>query len=599
VVPVQNTYIMRTIPALDDQPYTETERAGILDRVDEILELTHRSAGLGDYDDPLEEAAYVLLSRQAREAEYHKARLGLRARWRDWAGLQLAPVNEVAGVIEQAGFRPTQAAQLQSLLRAVADACHERGIRNRITLDWLRDLPEADVEKLLLGLPGVGLKSAPSITRYALGRSTLAGDDHVRRILDRLGAIPDPGEEDAGHGMYEAAVPAKVRQRLHGNLVHHGRAYCRPDAPRCESCPLISFCPTGRARQDRDTDEPVAVELFAGGGGMGEGFARAGFRIALAVELDRAAAQTYRVNHPGTVVLEADAMAVTAGQLEKLAPLTATATAIIAGPPCQGYSVAGKRKADDKKNELYTAVINLAREIQPRFVIIENVPGMRKVEGKSFVDSVLDSLDDAGYAASEHLLRACDYGVPQLRRRLLFLAQHRDYGGSPPPPSPTHCAGDHCENRCGKSRGSRCGRKPTPTVLEALASLPRLGPGRLAEYVELRDGTTLLNGSTMDHSQAVIEKIRTLAPGTGPISYRRLHRDIARTIVAGHRALPVHPVLDRTISVREAAKIQGFGDSHVFAGSRSQQPLQVANAVPPLLAQAVAEVLMNLYKSHA
>src|SRR5205085_994280 len=103
----------------------------------------------------------------------------------------------------------------------------------------------------------------------------------------------------------------------------------------------------------------------------------------------------------------------------------------------------------------------------------------------------------------------------------------------------------------------------------------------------------LLNASTMAHSHGVIEKIRKIKPGQGPISYRRLEADLARTLIAGHRAMPVHPWLHRTISVREAAVIQGFPDSYLFAGTRANQPLQVANAVPPPLARAIAEHLLR------
>jgi DNA (cytosine-5)-methyltransferase 1 len=98
----------------------------------------------------------------------------------------------------------------------------------------------------------------------------------------------------------------------------------------------------------------------------------------------------------------------------------------------------------------------------------------------------------------------------------------------------------------------------------------------------------------MHHSKAVIKKIRSIEPGKGPISYRRLEKDVARTLVAGHRALPVHPWLDRTISVREAARIQGFEDTYVFCGPRSEQPLQVANAVPPPVARVVAKHIKRL-----
>ena len=132
----------------------------------------------------------------------------------------------------------------------------------------------------------------------------------------------------------------------------------------------------------------------------------------------------------------------------------------------------------------------------------------------------------------------------------------------------------------------------TPTVLETLRSLPAFGPGEQAEWRTLPDGSELLNASTMDHSDAVIAKIRRIKPGGGPISYRRLEGDLARTLVAGHRALPVHPTVDRTMSVREAARLQGFPDNYVFCGPRADQPLQVANAVPPPVARALGQHLL-------
>lgn len=583
---------MQTCPPITDRPLTADQRLAVLDRIDEILELKYRSGSLGNFTDPLEEAVYILLSQQTREAGYQRVHRDLRARWRTWQAILDAPFDELVEVLRPAGFGSQRAAKLQGLLGAVAQSCAERGIP-WITLDWLDSLSDADAEEYLKSLPGMGEKSARCVMHYALDRKTLAVDTHVRRILDRLGIVADrPGK--VKHSDYDAVVPGRMAQRLHVNLIHHGRALCRSSKPRCGECPLISFCETGRAlQQDLPGDRPVAVELFAGGGGLGEGFARAGFFTAIAVELDRNAAQTYRVNHPGTVVLEADATKVTGDQLVRLAPAAKHASAIIAGPPCQGYSAAGKRKADDARNNLYTAVIDRARELQPRFLVIENVPGMRAVEGHRYAETVLEDLEAAGYNAKDHLLRACDYGVPQLRRRLLFLGQLATHGSAPEAPPSSHCPGRYCEFKCDPP-GSRCGREPAQTVHEALDGLPPLDHGQDAEYLELGPGLPpLLNGSTMKHGERVQAKIRAIRPGAGPISYRRLHDDLARTIVAGHRALPVHPTLHRTISVREAARIQGFRDDHVFAGPRSVQPLQVANAVPPPLGEAVANALLR------
>jgi DNA (cytosine-5)-methyltransferase 1 len=444
----------------------------------------------------------------------------------------------------------------------------------------------------------------------------IESDEHSRRILDRLGLVKDRGTKSPAEP-YQEVIPDRVRADLHSNLTRHGLKYCRETDPLCANCPLISFCAPGRdgtlarpksrqqtpkpssAKHDRPRAKPVAVELFAGGGGLGEGFTRAGFDIAVAVEWDRCAAQTYRVNHPGTVVVEADATTVTAAHIKMLAPRAAKAAAIIAGPPCQGYSIAGKRQAADGKNSLYQAVVKLAAELRPRFVAIENVPGLRHVGGQSFEATINDALGEAGFNSAAYLLRACDYGVPQLRRRLLFLAQRSDLGPAPAAPAVSHCAGKHCLHKCGDVPGLNCKLTPTPTVLESLKGLPAFKKGTIAERVfrpDSIDVPLLLNASTMNHSDKVVRKIEGITPGSGPISYRRLHSDIARTIVAGHRALPVHPTLNRTLSVREAARIQGFGDLHVFSGKRSRQPLQVANAVPPALGCAVALALLAARK---
>jgi DNA (cytosine-5)-methyltransferase 1 len=548
----------------------------IIERIDELLEVRYRSADLGNLSDPLDETIYILLSRQTREEGYQQTFRKLRARYTKWVEILSANPEEIEELLRPVGFQRARSRELLGILEMVRADNQARRCGPYasppvdLTLGHLSGFSDRDAEAFLDGLPGIGPKSARCIMAYSLGRDRFAVDTHVYRIFQRLGIVATRTRK-ADHDPLELAVPQRLRTRLHVNLVHHGRAICTGPRPKCDQCVLISFCKTGR-KSTSSSNAPVAVELFAGAGGFGFGAKAAGFRIALAVELDRHAAQTYRSNHPGVPVIEADVARLKAGEIHKLIPKLHRLDALFAGPPCQGYSIAGARLVADPKNTLFRHVSRLARELKARYVVIENVPGLRNVRGVSFVRGIKISLARSGYATRECLLNAADFGVAQLRKRLVFVSRHRQIRNEAPagPPLPD----------------------PLPTegrLLRALEDLPLLPPGESAEYRRLDDGRVLLNGSTMAHKESVITKINGIKRnGRSPISYRRLGTDLAPTIIAGHRAFPVHPVLDRTISVREAARIQGFPDTYVFCGPRSTQPLQVANAVPPAVAIAVA-----------
>jgi DNA (cytosine-5)-methyltransferase 1 len=561
----------------------------VLDRIDELLEAKYRSADLGNLDDPLAETIYILLSRQTREAVYRRVFADLRRRYPRWVELLEAPEEEVAQVVRPAGFHRQRAQQLRELLSQVASANHEHGVgpasgsSEDLTLNFLRSMSDAEAEAFLCSLPGIGLKSARCVLAYSLERTTFAVDTHVHRIFMRLGLVTTNGRK-RDHDPFQEVVPPQIRKRLHINLVHHGRAVCRTSSTKCADCVLISFCKSGRTAGAHD-ERPVAVDLFAGAGGLGYGFRQAGFRIALAVEPDRHAAQTYRLNHPGTPVIEAEINKTTAAKsLRRYMPGVHTIAVLLAGPPCQGYSAAGARDPRSPINRLYRHVARLAKDLNAQSVCLENVPGVRRVNGHGFLNSIRDALRRAGFATNAHLIHACDYGVPQHRGRYFFLGC-RGAGARPPdPPVATH--------RPHHATGN-CSQPPTPRLADLLSKVPSVPAGTTAEVLEDQDGVKHWNMSTMVHSAEVVQKISSIKPGQGPISYRRLELDEARTLIAGHRALPVHPILDRTISVREAAIIQGFPHHYVFCGPRAWQPLQVANAVPPPLAEAVAREMLR------
>jgi DNA (cytosine-5)-methyltransferase 1 len=551
--------------------------AGLVERVAELLEVTYRSADLGNFEDPLDETIYILLSRQTQDGVYRRVFTVLRQKYPRWQDVASAPRSELHRILQPSGLINQRLDQIRRLLKAVDASNRERSVGpygtppGDLTLDFLNEVSDREAEEFLERLPGIGPKSARCVLAYSLDRPAFAVDTHVRRIFIKLGLVESKGRK-VDHDPFQDAVPPKLRKQLHVNLIHHGRAVCAKQDPACEKCVLISFCKDGRKRAAKaaDPDAPVAIDLFAGAGGLSEGFEQEGFRIALAVDLDRHAAQTYRANHPGVPAVEMDITAATAAQVRKLAVGGDQIDAVIAGPPCQGYSAAGKREPKDAKNVLFRHVVKLAKELKTEFIVMENVPGLQRVNGRKFKDRILAYIRTQGFSVGAELLNAQDFDTPQRRRRYFFLAREKGAGprpGKPPAETPRHKTG---------------------LLRQRFKNLPELGPGENAEYRRLKDGSYLINGSTMTHSTRVIEKISKIEAGKGPISYRRLDSDAARTLIAGHRALPVHPWLHRSISVREAACIQGFRKDYVFCGPRAEQPLQVANAVPPAVAAAVA-----------
>jgi DNA (cytosine-5)-methyltransferase 1 len=555
-----------------------------VERIDELLEVTYRSRDLGNVTDVLSETIYILLSLNTQEVVYQRIYAELRSRFPRWADVERASLKQLMAVLQPAGLQDQRARYLKTLLARVREDNLARGesgeatAGNDLTLEYLRLLPDHEVEAFLCALPGVGKKTARCVMSYALGRSSFAVDTHVARIFTRLGLVkPHRGKPD--HDAFQALVPERIRTRLHINLVHHGRAVCGSPEPACNACVLVSFCGEGQKRVGVDDGRPTAVDLFAGGGGLGYGFLTAGWRVALAVERDKDAAQTYRANHPGTPVIEADISKVTVEDVQKWVG-SKEPHAVLAGPPCQGYSAAGTRDPHAPTNLLFKHVARIANGLGARLVVLENVPGLHRVNGIGFADRILASLR-RGRNVERYELVASDFGVPQRRRRVLFLARRKDLGPAPTAPEPTH------------STEVGTALIPTPRLESLLSGDLEVPAGSVADRLVLGDGTEIANASTMAHSSRVLAKIRGIKPGKGPISYRRLERDVARTLVAGHRALPVHPWLHRTISVREAARIQGFPDSYVFCGTRANQPLQVANAVPPPLAAAIANHMLD------
>ena len=347
------------------------------------------------------------------------------------------------------------------------------------------------------------------------------------------------------------------------------------------------------------------IDLFAGCGGLSKGFLDAGFDIILGVDNDQAALNTFTLNHNGAKALNADLSNKETFDKIKTIIDNRKVDVIIAGPPCQGFSLTGPRHFDDPRNKLYLAVLEMVRQYQPKGFIIENVPGMATMYKGQVKEEVLRRFRLMGYNVDCKILCAADYGVPQIRKRLVFMGIRSDIG-QPIFPKPILKEKDYV------------------TCREALDDLPPrinelgneqdvyLSPPRTDYQKEMRGSCTILyNHVATAHKQFVIDTIaqvpegenwRSLPPGIG--ESRKFHEAWTRydgnkpskTIDTGHRN-HFHYQYNRVPTIRENARLQSFPDDFVFTGTKTQQNRQVGNAVPPLLGKALGKILFDIIRA--
>lgn len=328
-------------------------------------------------------------------------------------------------------------------------------------------------------------------------------------------------------------------------------------------------------RARRVTGVPTALSLFSGAGGLDLGFSMAGFQILAASDIKAESRQTHELNWPKTPFLHGDLREISAADLSA-AMGGRRPDVIIGGPPCQGFSTLGDRLSADPRNDLVDAFMRIVAELRPQAVVIENVRAVATEYGGRYKDYIIGQLEGIGYKTSFSVLNAADYGVPQLRRRAFFvgLADPRSNYSFP---LPTHGTAD----------------VPYATVGDAIMDLvekssdtPNHTPLQHSEVV-LRRYRLIPEGGMLPPPEQLPVEIRRKNFGS---TYKRLHRERpSLTMVPGNNAFPIHPTLDRSLTPREAARIQTFPDDYVFAGDRRAQCKLVGDAVPPRLAAALAK----------
>lgn len=305
--------------------------------------------------------------------------------------------------------------------------------------------------------------------------------------------------------------------------------------------------------------KPRMIDLFAGCGGLSHGFQQAGFEVVGFVEWWKPAITTFLKNHPQVPPLGRDITKIPDAVLQGL---KGKVEIIAGGPPCQGFSFCGKRDPKDKRNQMYKEFLRFVRIIEPKVAVMENVQGllsMQDYDGQLIINKILHDFIGMGYSVCYKVLRASDYGVAQNRKRLIIIAKKLDLYPTP------------------------SGRKKT--LIEAIYDLPNHESSINAH--EFFKPTT-----------ETINKIKALKPGecvskTYNSSRQRLRPDKpSKTICT--RVMFIHPFHDRFLTPRELARIQSFPDAFEFCGSKTTMVKQIGNAVPPLLAKAIAERLKEV-----
>lgn len=303
-------------------------------------------------------------------------------------------------------------------------------------------------------------------------------------------------------------------------------------------------------------------------------------RVVAGVDLSRDAICTFGNNFPNADALIGSVRSETilrrCKELMSGTDKLAFRTAIVSGPPCQGFSLAGSRDTNDPRNQIFTAVARAIAFIGPDFALVENVANLLSEKYADRLGKFERILTEADYSVTNVLLNACDYGVPQRRRRAFFLVSRRPINR------------DELLSRLDRAR------LPMVTVGAAFNGLPA-PPVRSDKLEDSQSVGGIYNHFAMRHSQRVMDKIANLTPGSGPMSYRKLNPSRpSNTLFSGHRAPPAHFIEPRSITVREAARLQGFPDSFRVYGSFANQMGLVSNAVPPPLTKVVLKILQEL-----
>ncbi|MGL5940305.1 MAG: DNA cytosine methyltransferase [Waterburya sp.] len=340
--------------------------------------------------------------------------------------------------------------------------------------------------------------------------------------------------------------------------------------------------------------KPTVIDLFCGCGGLSYGFMEAGYELILGIDIWQDAINTFKYNHDCKITLVSDL------SLEKPNKISSKTSinfvdVIIGGPPCQGFSIAGKRIINDERNQLYKSFISFVKFYQPKAFLMENVPNIMSMGSGLIKKTIVNDFEEIGYTVVSKILIASDYGVPQNRKRAFFVGLKN--GKKFDFPDPLQINPVTSEEAISDLSES--------TIVNG-SFYPKAPLSKYQEYIR-KGSKTIFNHEITNHKQQTIQIISMVPDGGNykdlpeefqdtrkvNIAWTRLNSTKPSfTIDTGHRH-HFHYKYNRIPTVRESARLQSFPDSFVFLGSKTSQYKQVGNAVPPILAKELAKSLIQ------
>ena len=364
-------------------------------------------------------------------------------------------------------------------------------------------------------------------------------------------------------------------------------------------------------------DRPTVVDLFCGAGGLSHGFMQAGYDVLFGSDIDPTFGRTFMASHPHAKFVAKPIESLTLDEVLQATQLqVGELDVLVGGPPCQGYSVYNHGRGEqDPRAGLFREYLRLVRGLRPKWLVMENVTGLTSISGGRLIESIVAEIEASGYRdVAFKVLKAEEFGVPQERRRIVFIANRLGFPIEFPQTSHDGIS------------------KPYVTVWDAIGDLPAIN-----EQWEFEAGAEYVSSTQNDYQRAMrrrserasnhfgprlskinLERIRHIPQGGSwrdvpfellPAGMKKAKRsdhtkrygrprptDLACTILTKcdiHWGAYVHPIQNRAFTVREAARLQSFPDDFVFYGSMTEQFVQVGNAVPPLMAKAIAEKIRS------